>query len=306
MTNFDHGGHAGRALNCRCRKGLDSDAATRRDRMCERVKIRFRLLGPRLTGRFAVSMGKRAASPFKISPQKGRTLLAYLAMQPEHFARREDLANLLWGDRVDKYARHNLRQCLAILRDELASIAPDFLILRRDAVALRGQSLAVDALEFVALAQSGELSQLDRALELYRGEFLAGNALDVEPFSRWVMAERSRLHAIGVGLFEQCAKQSDALGNGDQAIKAAERLISLEPLREDWHRLFLRICARHRSPEAADTHAKWLCELLKRELDVAPEHETVALIEDIRGRRIGIERQSAIHRHPVDGKLTIS
>jgi len=54
--------------------------------------------------------------------------------------------------------------------------------------------------------------------------------------------------------------------------------------------LFLRICARHSSPEAADTHAKWRSALLKRELDVDPEHETVALIEDIRGRRTGIER----------------
>ncbi len=77
--------------------------------MRERVKIRFRLLGPRLTDRFVVSVARRAPRPFKISPQKGRALLAYLAMQPEHFARREDLANLLWGDQVDEYARHNLR-----------------------------------------------------------------------------------------------------------------------------------------------------------------------------------------------------
>jgi hypothetical protein len=56
------------------------------------------------------------------------------------------------------------------------------------------------------------------------------------------------------------------------------------------------------APEAADTHATWLCALLKRELDVAPEPETVALIEDIRGRRTGNDRlgQSAIHPHPVD------
>ena len=275
---------------------LEMLATTRRDRARERVKIRFRLLGPCLTGRFAVSVSKRAANPFKISPQKGRALLAYLAMQPEHFARREDLANLLWGDRVDEYARHNLRQCLVFLRGELASLAPDFLIVRRDAVALCGRSLSVDALEFAALARSAELSQLDRALKLYRGEFLAGSALDVEPFSDWVMTERHRLHTTAVSLFEQFAKQSDALGNGDQAINAAERLISLEPWREDWHRLFLRICARHRSPEAADTHAKWLRALLRRELDVALVPATVALIEDIPGRRIGTERfgQSAI------------
>ena len=85
---------------------LEMHATARRDRVRERVKIRFRLLGPRLTDRFVVCVGRRAARPFKISPQKGRALLAYLAMQPEHFARREDLANLLWGDQVDEYARH--------------------------------------------------------------------------------------------------------------------------------------------------------------------------------------------------------
>jgi DNA-binding SARP family transcriptional activator len=155
---------------------------------------------------------------------------------------------------------------------------------------LRKQSLAVDALELVELAHSPRLSQLDRALDLYRGEFLAGDALDVEPFSRWLTAERRRLQATAAGLFEQFARQSDALGNGDQAIKAAERLISLEPLREDWHRLFLQICARYRSPEAAETHARGLCALLKRELDVAPEPETAALIECIRARRTGTQR----------------
>jgi DNA-binding SARP family transcriptional activator len=255
--------------------------------MRERVKIRFRLLGPRLTGRFTASVGRRAPRPLAISSQKGRALLGYLAMQPEHWARREELANLLWGDRVDEYARHNLRQCLAILREELGAVAPDLLVLQRDALGLRKQSLAVDALEFVAVSGAAGPSQLDRAVKLYRGEFLAGNAIDVEPFQRWVMVERSRLHAIAAGLFERCARQSDARGDGPQAIKAAERLIALEPLREDWHRLLLRMYARYRSREAVETHAKLLSILLERELDVAPEPETVALIENIRGRRTG-------------------
>src|SRR6266478_5005926 len=105
-SNFDDGDSVGRGRNRPCKSGLDSDAATRRDRMREPVKIRFRLLGPRLTGRFTAYVGRRRPRPLSISSQKGRALLAYLAMQPEHFARREDLANLFWGDRVDEYARH--------------------------------------------------------------------------------------------------------------------------------------------------------------------------------------------------------
>jgi DNA-binding SARP family transcriptional activator len=208
-------------------------------------------------------------------------------MQPEHCARREELANLLWGDQVDEYARHNLRQCLTILREQLAAVAPDLLVAQRDTLALRKQSLQVDALEFVAVSGAAGPSQLDRAHELYRGEFLAGNAIDVEPFQRWVMVERSRLRAIATGLFERCARQADTRGDAQQAIKAAERLIALEPFREDWHRLLLRMYARYRGRETAETHAKVLSALLERELDVAPEPETVALIANIRGRRSG-------------------
>src|SRR5437870_5317315 len=72
------------ARNLHVERRLDSDAATRRDRMRERVKIRLRLLGPRLTGRFVACVGRRAPRPLGISSQKGRALLAYLAMQPEH------------------------------------------------------------------------------------------------------------------------------------------------------------------------------------------------------------------------------
>jgi DNA-binding SARP family transcriptional activator len=275
------------ARNLHVERSLASGAATGRHHMRERVKIRFRLLGPRLTGRFIACVGRHPPRPIAISSQKGRALLGYLAMQPEHCARREELANLLWGDRVDEYARHNLRQCLAILREEVAAVAPDLLVAQRDTLALRKQLLVVDALEFVAVSSAAGPSQLDRALRLYWGEFLAGNAIDVEPFQRWVMAERSRLHAIAAGLFERCARQSDARGDGPQAIKAAERLIALEPLREDWHRLLLRLYARYRGREAVETHAKLLSALLERELDVAPEPETVALIENIRARRTG-------------------
>ena len=161
--------------------------------MRERVKIRFRLLGPRLTDRFVVSVARRAPRPFKISPQKGRALLAYLAMQPEHFARREDLANLLWGDQVDEYARHNLRQCLAILRDEFASIAPDFLIvdIRGDAssamAGIERLRAAAPSAGIFAIAVTADPDLILQAMRAGANEFFIWPPSDetLRPENRW-------------------------------------------------------------------------------------------------------------------------
>ncbi len=82
-------------------------------------------------------------------------------------------------------------------------------------------------------------------------------------------------------VFEICAARSDALGRGQEAIEAVERLIALDPLREDWQRLALRIYARYQGRDAALKQARKFTALLKSELDVEPEEATSALIKDI-------------------------
>src|SRR5262245_3644137 len=248
--------------------------------MEERIKGAASAIRLRLLGRFAAAADRELPTQVRVSSKKGCALLAYLAMQPELCTGREQLSTMLWGDRFDRLARQNLRQCLVSLRADFAAIAPDLLIVERDTVALRADSLRVDALEFVALAADG--ATLERADGLYQGAFLTDFSLDIEPFDEWLRGERTRLETIAARVFESLAGRSDALGHGEPAIEAAERLVTIDPLREDWQRLLLRIYARHRSAEAALAHAKGLAELLKRELDVEPDPATCALIADIK------------------------
>ncbi len=84
------------------------------------------------------------------------------------------------------------------------------------------------------------------------------------------------------------AERTEAAGNGQQAIAAVERLLALDPLREDWQRLALRLYARHRGQHEALAQAKAFEELLRRELDVDPEAETRALVEEIRSGDIAL------------------
>ncbi len=253
-----------------------------------------------LLGRFAVFPTRAPDQPLSISSRKGCALLAYLATHPERTLTREQLATLLWGDRFDKQARQSLRQCLLSLRRDLERAAPNLLALNDELVGLNADALSTDTCEFVALAGKG--GDPERALSLYRGEFLAGFSLDVEPLDEWVRGERARFAAMAARLLELQVEQADEGGAGEQALHACERLLAIDPLREDWQRLALRLTARHRGRDAAMARANALIALLRSELDSDPDPATAALINDIKRGAIAPASQmrSLVAPHDAD------
>lgn len=240
---------------------------------------RFRL---QLLGRFSLAIDGGEPCVVPIASARRRGLLAYLSLQQGFTETRERLADLLWGDRLDKQARQSLRQCLVSLRKDLGEIADDLLIVERDTIGLKPERLSVDARDFLALSASGKSEDRAQARDLYRGPFLEGIDLDVEPFRDWVEAERGRLAAAAARLFENHALEQDRLGQGAGALRAAERLVALDPAQESAQRLLLQLRARHGSRDAALAQADTLRASLRRELDAEPEPETRTLIEDIR------------------------
>jgi DNA-binding SARP family transcriptional activator/TolB-like protein len=238
--------------------------------------VTLQLLGP-----FAIEANVGRPIPIAVRSRKARALLAYLAMQPDYRARRVELATLLWGDGPDKEARHSLRQCLIALRQDL-SVAADVLLLDREAIGLQAQAVAVDARSFIALARSAEPDAQTRAAELWRGAFLPDLILDIEEFDTWRRQEADRLAAVAGDVFAVLWRNADVKGDGEAAIAAAERLIALEPTREDRQRIALTLFARHKGRDAALTRAKILTDLLRGELGVAPEPATRTLIDAIK------------------------
>jgi DNA-binding SARP family transcriptional activator/TolB-like protein len=238
--------------------------------------VALQLLGP-----FAIEANVGRAVPIAVRSRKARALLAYLAMQPDYRARRGELATLLWGDCPDKQARHSLRQCLIALRQDL-SVASEILVLDREAIGLHAQSVSVDARSFIALARSTEPDAPTQAAELWRGAFLPDLTLDIEEFDAWHRQQADQLAAAAGDVFATLWRNADANGDIDGAIAAAERLIALEPTREDRQRIALTLFARHKGRDAALSRAKMLTDLLRNELCVAPEPATRALIDAIK------------------------
>jgi DNA-binding SARP family transcriptional activator/TolB-like protein/cytochrome c-type biogenesis protein CcmH/NrfG len=236
----------------------------------------FRL---RVLGQFALQVG---GATVRISSRKGCGLLAVLGMQPGYKESRNRLTTLLWGDRYDKQARQNLRQCLASLRTDLAVQARDLLVFDGDTIGLNPGLTSIDAREFLVLAQSSDAVDIERAAALYQADFLAGFSLDVEPFEEWASQERARLASPAMRVFATHAANCERLGNSKRAIEAAERLVALDPLREDSQRLLLTLYARCDGPDGALAHFKALTDLLRRELGVDPDPSTASLAADIR------------------------
>ena len=208
-------------------------------------------------------------------------MLAFLAMKPDYRARREELATLFWGDNTDALARHSLRQCLISLRQDLC-LASEILVVDREAIGLRTQFVSVDARRFMSLARSAAPDELAQAAERWRGAFLPDLALNIEEFGTWHRHEAERLATAAAAVFEALCRNADANGDGERAMAAAERLVALEPTREDRQRTALMLFARHEGREAALSRAKRLTDLLRSELGVSPEAATRALIDAIK------------------------
>jgi DNA-binding SARP family transcriptional activator len=232
-----------------------------------------RLLEFRLLGRF-----EYAGLSQKALPKKTQALLAYLATHCGRPVGRDQLADLLWGENGTEQARHSLRQSLAALRrtlgDErrylLAADSADLLL--RDC-----EEVDVDLQRFERLAQSTDCADLTAAGELYRGPFLANFDVGSEPFVAWVMVERTRLEEVAGGMLQRLASALSGRGEHDAAIAAARRLVSLDPLREDGHRLLMRLyAAAGRRAEAIRQFE--LCRgTLREELGIAPDEQTGGL-----------------------------
>jgi DNA-binding SARP family transcriptional activator/TolB-like protein len=240
--------------------------------------------------------------PLGKTPRKARALLAYLAAQGGRAVSRERLADLLWPYQGTDQARHSLRNCLLELRKALGAVADDHLV--TDFSTCRVHAAEVDLDRFERLARSQQPDDQKAAAELYRGEFLADFVVDSEPFQEWLAAERDRTLDLACGVLQRLSAQQDAAGESDAAIQAARRLVSLDPLSEIGHRALIRAYMRAgRRPEALRQYRN-CTEILKRELDVAPDSETQTLAKEI-ARTGMLAEQATTSSSPLDNRIGV-
>jgi serine/threonine-protein kinase len=217
---------------------------------------------------------------------KRLALLVYLALaNSQRFRRRDTLTGLFWTEADEDHARGALRQALRFLRGELG---PAVLVNRgEEEVGVNPEVLSCDATEFELACETADWG---RALELYRGDLLAGVLIaDASPeFEHWLDGERGRLRQRAAAAAWSVVGDAERLGDLARAAPLARRAVELAPDDETSVRRLIRILD-HKGDRAGALSAYEAFRLrLATEYDAAPSPETEALLANIRKRAVPI------------------
>ncbi len=214
-------------------------------------------------------------------------LLTHLAVSSRMgLVRRDPLLGLFWPEHDESRARASLRQALYEFRQELGQ---EVLVTRGDdEVGLNSELFWCDVPAFEAALAAGDL---ELAVSLYRGSFLAGFSLrgSVE-FDQWLEVERDRLGRAFAGALERLAESASERGEAQQAAEWWRRLVEHDPYAT---RGVVRLMEALESAgdragalEQADRHAARMLAVL----DAEPSPDVVALAERLRRQPVAREK----------------
>lgn len=235
-----------------------------------------------LFGKFRIARGGEVVSA--ISTNRLKSLFSYLILHGDTPQPREHLAFLLWPDSDERQARTNLRQLLHHLRRALPNECG---LLGGDNQAVnfrRNPDCALDVSEFDAAltgaetaAQSADVTSerlsLEKAARLYEDDLLPGL------YDDWLQHKRDQYRQMAAKIFGRLASLLEQSRDLPAAIRYAERLVALDPLRETHHQLLIRLHGANRDRASALRAYHQCMRILRRELGVEPSEPTRELFE---------------------------
>jgi TolB-like protein len=256
----------------------------------------FRVAACRLTllGGFALESAEGTELP--LSTRKDKLLLAYLALSAGRPQPRDRLAGLLWGDRAEVQARDSLRQSLAAARQAFRKVDLDPLHTDREAVTFEPAGVEIDAVEFARLA--GAPQTCGRAATRYRGELLDGIEAPTAEFEEWLRRERERLADLAICVVEYLALAQPIHEVAAETIRLGRHLLARDRLCEPVYRALMRLHARKGERTEALRTYMTCRDVLKQDLEVAPEAKTEELYRDILTDRVPSSPAASEDRTP--------
>jgi DNA-binding SARP family transcriptional activator len=241
----------------------------------------------RCFGTFQVEVNGREISEWSF--QKARELLAYLIARGGSRATRDEAAEALWPDGELGQVEHQLSNAAYYLRRALkaASSVPDIQPLdtsdRR--YHLRSGMFRADVDAFDAHLRRAEslsgaeaLAEYERALVVYRGDFLAGELYE------WADVYRREYQRRFVGAAHKAGNLAIECRDFRRAIGLYEGVLARDAIDEDAARGLMRCYAKLGDSNGVRRVFKVLRESLRRELDddrAEPLPETTALFQEL-------------------------
>jgi DNA-binding SARP family transcriptional activator/tetratricopeptide (TPR) repeat protein len=250
------------------------------------TKLSLALLGPPVVQRDGI--------PVTFDTRKAIALLALLAVTGREYSR-EQLADLLWPEADSAKGRASLRRTLSVT----AAVMGPGLTISRAAVTLEPDAVRVDVREFERLIARPDAASLERAVELYRDDFLAGFVVRGCPdFEEWQESVADELRQSLARGLQRLVAACIAAGELERAAGHARRWLQLDPLHEPAHQAIIRLHGWAGQRSAAMRQYRSLVRVLDRDLAVRPLPETTQLYDDVRAGRLGPPPTRAVATPP--------
>ena len=244
---------------------------------------------------------KRGNEQIRIQRRKDLALLIYLVCTSRSQSR-DTLANLLWQDQTQADARSNLRKSLSRLRSMLGEHA---IIVSQNQVRFNPQvALQLDTLQFYScidrFRQHGHpkktdgpylciecQNRLEEAARLYCGDFLQGFSVPDSPvFEEWQFFQSESLRKNFAEVLKHLTQHLTFTGMYTLAIEHCRNWLALDKLHEPPYRQLMLLYALSGQQAAALRQYDELARILKNELDIEPEAETMRLYEAIQRKKL--------------------
>ncbi len=217
----------------------------------------------RLCGRPRLTVGEQVFEP----PADRRSALLYYLAHVGGWVPREDLLCLFWPDFAENRARANLRQLTFVVRN--ARFGRD---LEVEKTRLRFMPMT-DLRSFAAASGGG-------APSVWPGPLLEGFRINGAPeFDSWLELERG---AWEKRFRQQLLVEVAASHDPESACSSLEAWLAHSPLDEECLRLLLSLVATQAGRSSALARFDDFTARLQLEIGVAPERETLDLVENLR------------------------
>ncbi len=251
----------------------------------------------RTLGSIDITAPGRPRAAEVLAQPKRFTLLVYIALtEPKGFVRRDSLLPLFWPEADQTRGRQVLRQTIYLLRQQLGAEA----IPGRggEELGVDAAALRCDATLFESALAEGRTAD---ALELYRGDFLAGlhvpeASTDLE---EWISRQRRRLRNLAMRGAWALAVHEEREGHAPAATFWAQRAVAFDPTDETGVRDLMRLLARTGDRGGALRAFEEFSRRLREELGAEPGREIVQIADGLRRGPTGVVPAQPVPAVPV-------
>jgi len=250
---------------------------------------------------FGLPQIQRGNEQISVQRRKDLALLIYLVVTSQPHSR-DTLATLLWQDQNQADARSNLRKSLSRLKSLLGEAS---IVMSQEQVRFNPNlSVDLDILRFQQHIQQvkkhGHLrgdsgpnlcaecqSALQAAVALYKADFLQAFSLsDSSAFEEWQFFQSENLRQSLAEALEHLIHQFTYTGDYQTGIECGRRWLALDRFHEAAHRQLMILYALNNQQAAAIRQFEECARILKEELGVQPETDTLKVYEAIRHKKI--------------------